>query len=129
MKISMRNVRYMNLGREKIKNGGIREAGYYYTSEGSKVYEITKRGRGIIVESLSYGDKMSYSVFKAIVLKFFDKFSHPNSILKHEADGKTYYSLIYGRENMIDREIQKMQNASGNAEVLNMANFYKDVLR
>ena len=129
MKISMRNVRYMNLGREKIKNGGIKEAGYYYTSEGSRVYEITRRGRGIIVESLSYGDKPSYGVFKAIVLKFFDKFSHPNSIVKHDVDGKVFYSLIYGRENMIGREIEKMNEPKAQTEVLNMANFYKDVLR
>lgn len=128
MKISLRRVRYSFIRKEKVDNGGIKEVGYYYSETGSKVMEVTERSRGILVESLSYDDKNSFGVFKAICLTFFDKFSQPNQIVRQKNDGKTYYTMMYGRENLISREVEKLKKSSEEAEVINPPAFYKDVL-
>lgn len=128
MKISLRRVRYSFVKKEKIENGGIKETGYYYSENGSKVFEVTERSRGILLESLSFNDKNSFGVFKAICLTFFDKFSQPNQIVKQQSDGKTYYTMMYGRENLINREVEKLKKSSETAEEINPPAFYKDVL-
>ncbi len=129
MKLSMRSVKYMQTKREKADKGSIREVGYYFTKENQKVNEVTRRGRGIIAESLSYVTDESYPIFKAICSKFFEKFSLPEKIVKHKEDGGMFYSLLYGKENLVESEIKSIMDRSQNAEILNVESFYKEIVK
>lgn len=129
MKLSMRNVRYLQTKREKADKGSIREVGYYFTKENLQVNEITRRGRGIIVESLSYVGEESYVMFRAICSKFFEKFSLPEKIVRHDEDGQTFYSMLYGKENLVESEINDIMGRSKKSEIVNVESFYKDIVK
>lgn len=129
MKLSMRNVRYLQTRREKAEKGSIREIGYYFTKDNLQVNEVTRRGRGIIVESLSYTEDDSYVMFKAICSKFFEKFSFPEKIVKHNEDGQVFYSMLYGKENLVKSEIDSISQRSEKSEIVNVESFYKDVVK
>lgn len=129
MKLSMRNVRYLQTKREKADKGSIREVGYYFTKDNLQVNEITRRGRGIIVESLSYVGEESYVMFRAICTKFFEKFSFPEKIVKHHEDGQVFYSMLYGKENLVKSEIKDIMERSEKMELVNVESFYKDIVK
>lgn len=129
MKLSMRSVKYLQTQREKAAKGSIREVGYYFTKDNQKVNEVTRRGRGIIAESLSYVTEESYPIFKAICSKFFEKFSLPEKIVKHLEKEGTFYSLLYGKENLVESEIKDIMERSKDAEVLNVESFYKEIVK
>ncbi len=129
MKLSMRSVKYMQTQREKADKGSIREVGYYFTKDNQKVNEVTRRGRGIIAESLSYVTEESYPIFKAICSKFFEKFSLPEKIVKHVEGSGTFFSLLYGKENLVQSEVDSIMKRSKSTEVLNVETFYKEIVK